>query len=168
MRTLRGKLTLTKEQYKPPQCGAPEVKGLEALEAMGETKFMFEGAELEFKAAGSLEKFTPYANAATVRTANNLTGSQFPGMHLFPRAAGRGLANPRTALVRIGELRIHLSVDKGWLADTKALAATGQRQMPAWDLYQSVSASIQRSALITPMEKFSLVGRDVGTKSLIK
>jgi RHS repeat-associated protein len=135
--------------------------GLRKLGITAETRFAFEGAELEFKAYGSLEKFQPYSNASKVRQANNLSGTQFQAMHLFPQSAGEGLVqyDARTALTRIGQRAIHSSLDRGWLADAKALAATGQKQMDAWSLYESVDASFQASPFMTQMEKNSLSAR---------
>jgi RHS repeat-associated protein len=140
---------------------AAALVGPQSSSEAAETKFTFDGSEIEFKAEGTLEKFQPHANAPEVRAANNLSGSQFQSMHMFPQSAGEGLPqySPSQALTRIGERPIHASLDSGWLSDARALAATGQTEMPASSLYQSVAGSFQQSPLLTQMEKNSLMLR---------
>jgi hypothetical protein len=128
---------------------------------LAETKFRFGGADLEFKAAGTLETLTPHANASAVREANDPSGADFQSMHLFPQKAGIGIEgyDPKAALTRVAQRDIHLSIDKGWLRDTRALAAAGETEMPAWNMYETVSSSIEECSMLTQMEKNSLKAR---------
>jgi RHS repeat-associated protein len=128
----------------------------ESVVQSAETKFTFEGSELEFKSEGSLLKLQPYSNAREVRLANNLSGSQFQAAHLYPVSAGN---NKDAALTVMMDRSVHGSIDKGWQADARALSASGQRQVDASWMYESVKASVQQSPLLTPLEKSAVGAR---------